>query len=155
MILLDKFPTHIAYTNNVGRNKYIKVNNQNVYNGKLNRFARSIAVDNLHKWVATKISCKPIKKYPVKIHYIFNVVYNHGAISKRSDNIIWKPHKPGYKANWDLDNLFTLWMKVINDTLVEKSILKDDTVDYLNGVIVDIKFVKDLEDRSILIKFIS
>ena len=48
--------------------------------------------------------------------------------------MIWKKHKPDYKPNWDLDNLAVLWIKIINDTLTQKGIIVDDTVEYVQGL---------------------
>ena len=157
MITLNQFPTHIEYTENVrAPNKFVKVNNQNIYNGKIGRFSRNIAVRNLHKYVKSSlVNVNKISKYPVVIHYDFYTVRNHGSISMRKGNIIWKPPSLSYVPNWDIDNLAFLWIKVINDTLQEEGILKNDNVNFVEGGFYRINYVDDIKDRKIIIKFIS
>jgi hypothetical protein len=156
MIVLDKFPTHIEYTDNkTAPNKFIKINNQSIYNGKLNRFSRAIAVKNLHGYIESKIkqSCCPIQKYPITITYIIKTVKNHGSISMRKGKLYWKEANASYVPNWDIDNLAFLWIKAINDTLVKSGIIPEDNVSYVKGGKYKIKYVKDLNNREIIIKF--
>ena len=156
-IQLKKFPTHVEYTDNkVAPNKLIKVNNQSIYNGRLNRFARNIAVTNLHEWVISQIPNPiPVRKYPVTINYTFRLVKNHGSIMCRNGKIFWKPVKPSYEPNWDIQNVAHLWMKVTDDALVKAGVLADDDVRYVKGESYHYEWVDNLDKREIIVKFIS
>jgi len=154
-LVLDKFPTHVAYTENKkAPDKYTKVNNQSIYNGKINRFSRNTAVRNLHSYVEGKIpSSTKLVNYPLKIKYLIRTVKNHGSISRRNGKIIWKPAKKDYVPTWDIDNLAFLWIKTINDTLTKKGVIIDDNVNYVISGCYEVEFVDDLEDREIIVTF--
>ena len=154
-IVLKQFPTHIAYTDNkYAPNKMKKLNNQNIYNGALNRFSRAIAMRNLHHYIIDQIpKGMVIDKYPIKIHYLFKTVKNHGSISMRKTGICWKPPKDDYKANWDIQNLAMIWMKAGDDALTRAGVIIDDNVAFVQGSSYDLKFVEKLEDREIIITF--
>lgn len=156
LIIINEFPTHIAKTNNkVAPNKMVKINNQTIYNGSLNRFSRNIVMNNLHNYILKQI--KPYKKgflnesrvYPIDINLIFYTVENHGSISMRNHKICWKYPKKNYLPNWDIENLATIWIKAINDSLVIGGFIPDDNITYINKISYKYKKVKNLEDRKI------
>lgn len=156
MILLDKFPTHIAVTGNkIAKNKYMKITNQSVYNGALNRFARAHAVDNMHKYI---MSCIPPDitsiPTPTKPHFTFYTVRNHGNVRRmKNGDISWKEPAVGFEATWDDDNLAFLWMKTFRDAITKAGLWKDDNVDYVRGGNWDLFFVNHIDDRRIIINF--
>jgi len=156
-LVLNKFPIHIAKTDNkVAPNKYIKINNQNIYSGVLNRFARAIAVKNIHKWVNTQLSTQKLPKItsPVQLQLSIYTVINHGDIrlNKKGD-ISWKKPSKDYIPRWDEDNLRSLWEKCIKDVLTDTLVWTDDTVDICRGTNSMIYFVNDIEDRKIVLNF--
>ena len=160
MLLLElkKFPTHLPYTKNKTKaNKFTKLNYQNVYNGKVAKFARAILVDNLHEYIATELliqKIKPIKlTKAITIKYTIYTVINHGSINRRDNEIKWTPATKGYVPNWDIENLANLWTKAGNDTLVLKGIIPDDNVKYVKGISYEFVEVKDFEDRKIVISY--
>lgn len=156
MIILDKFPTHIEKTNNkFAPNKFIKITNQSIYNGALNRFARAIVVNNMHDYI---ISCIPKEltkiDTPCKPIYEFHTVRNHGNIRRLKDgNLSWKKPDDDFEATWDDDNLAFLWMKTIRDAFTKAGLWVDDNVDFVRGGDYDVKFVDHIDDRKIIIKF--
>lgn len=155
-IIFKQFPTHIAKTNNArAPNKYVKINNQSIYNSNLNRFSRNIAVGNLHKYVIDIIPKGFKAPTPSKIHFVFKTPINHGSISRRNGIISWKPAKESYIPNWDIENLATLWVKVINDGLVKSGALPDDSVRYITGISYEFLPVENLKDREIIVNFIE
>ena len=156
-IILPRFPLYAPVTNNKkAPDKYIKINNQLIYNSNINRFKRNNVMTHLHKYVLFNIpkNFKKIEDFPVKIHYIFYVVYNHGSIrkSRLSNEITHKPPSEDYQPNWDDDSLAFIWMKVIRDCIVKRKILPDDNVKYALGSNYDVKFVKNLNDRKIVVQ---
>lgn len=158
-IILKEFPTHIEKTNNkVAPNKMLKVNNQAIYNGYINRFTRNIVMSNLHNYIKDVLKLyKPLilKEticYPISIKIIIYTVKNHGNISMRNGKLCWKPAKIDYKPNWDIENLASIWIKAISDSLVQIKILPEDNIDYINKISYEYREIEDIKDRQIVIK---
>tara|TARA_R110000851_G_scaffold78000_5_gene172070 strand:+ start:9930 stop:10406 length:477 start_codon:yes stop_codon:yes gene_type:complete len=154
-ITLNEFPTHMAYTDNkYAPNKMKKLNNQSIYNGALNRFSRATVMKNMHEYITSQIpKGSKVTNYPVKVHYLFRTVRNHGSISMRSGKLCWKKPKDDYKSNWDIQNLAMIWMKAVDDACQKAGVIVDDNSDYINGEQFDLEFVENLEDREIIITF--
>ena len=151
-IILKEFPTHIAKTDNkIADNKMLKINNQAIYNGYINRFTRNIVMANLHNYIKSelKVLKQPIFTYPVSITVSIYTVKNHGSISMRSGKVCWKPVKKNYIPTWDIENLASIWIKAINDSLVQEGIIPDDNIDYINSIKYKYYEVEKLEDRKI------
>lgn len=155
-IILSKFPIHIEKTKNkIAQNKYIKINNQNIYNGYLSRFTRAIVVKNIHNWIISKISKELLPKIenPVILTIDIYTVINHGDISMRNGHILWKPRLNEYIPDWDEDNLRMIWEKCIKDSISILKIWPDDNVYYCRGIKSMVYFIDNLEDRKIEIGF--
>jgi len=152
-ITLKQFPTHIAKTNNkIAPNKMLKINNQAIYNGYVNRFTRNIVMNNLHNYlipIFKVFSSSPFYSLPIKVTVNIYTVKNHGSISMRKGKLCWKPAKASYIPNWDIDNLASIWIKAINDSLVKSKLLPDDTIEYIKGGCYNYHEVKDIKDRKI------
>lgn len=157
-ITLKEFPTHIAKSDNkYAANKMLKINNQAIYSGALNRFARAIVVNNMHEYIAGEIL--PFKnkflqkgtRYPIKVKIEVHTTVNHGDISMRKGKICWKPAKSDYVPTWDIDNLATIWIKTLNDTLQKTGFIPNDHIGYLYGGGYEYHEVKDLKDRKLII----
>lgn len=146
------FPTHIAKTNNKkAPNKMLKINNQAIYNGYINRFARNTVINNMQGWIDMQIpsSTPPISEYPVKIRFVIYTVRNHGSISLRKGKLCWKEPEEDYEPNWDIENLASIWIKTITDVLTKRGIIPDDSVQYVNNIEYKFREVKDLTKRKI------
>src|SRR5690606_35131045 len=141
-ITLDQFPTHIECTNNkYAPNKFMKITNQSIYNGKLNKFTRAIVIDNIQQFIISNIPKNFGKiKVPVKPYYIIYTVKNHGSIKRIKGALNWKRPHPTYQPNWDDDNLAFLWMKTIRDALTIHGVWEDDNVSFVRGGDYDIVF---------------
>lgn len=152
-IRLKQFPTHIEKTDNKkAPNKFWKINNQSIYNGSVNTFARAIVIKNMHKYIISKINVFPKFTGPVTVDIIIKTVKNHGSIQRRNGKIIWKQPKNDYKPTWDEDNLSAIWTKTIRDSLTKLDIIPDDNVEFIKGGYRGVEFVKDINDREIIIK---
>lgn len=157
VIKLNEFPTHIAKTNNkVAANKFIKINNQSIYNGALNKFGRAIAVENMHDYISLEVKKSGYAGTNIDkqcdIRYKFYTVLNHGSISMRKGVIHWKPSSSNYIPNWDIENLASIWIKTGNDTLVKEGVIVDDNVSIIRSVTYEFIEVEDLTDRKIEIE---
>lgn len=158
ILILNKFPTHLPYTKNKTKaNKLVKLNYQNVYNGKVAKWARAILIDNIHTYIATEVLLQKVKAIkitkPITIKYTIHTVINHGAIALRKGVITCPEYKKNYKPNWDVENLANLWIKAGNDTLVLGGIIPDDTVEYIKGISYEFVKVSNLDDRKIVISY--
>lgn len=156
-IEITQFPTHIAKTDNkYAPNKMIKINNQSIYNGAVNRFTRATVMKNLHAYLKNELSpylsSLPVFKYPLKISLDVHTVINHGNISMRKGKICWKPAEEDYEPNWDIENLASIWIKALNDAMTQLGFIKDDNVKFISKVGYEYHQVKDLDERKLIIK---
>ena len=146
-------PTHIAKTNNSKTaNKYWKINNQAIYNGAVNTFARAIIVENMHHFI---INSLPSSVFDLKldkihhIHYIFHTVRNHGSITRRGGKPCWKLVKEDYKSNWDLNNISDIWIKTGNDALTIAGVIVDDNTDVIKRTMYEMVTVDHIDDLEL------
>lgn len=147
--------THVAKTKNkVSANKYIKINNQSIYNGALNKFARAIAIENMHEYISLYLvkyrGLNVLKN--ANINYQIHTVINHGSISLRKGKICYKPAGKSYIPNWDLENLASIWIKAFNDALTMNNVIADDNVGVITKVSYEYVEVKDLDKRKIVVE---
>ena len=164
IVEIPKFITHVSKTNNKkAPNKYIKINNQLIYNSNLNRFARNIVVNNLHEYLIPYIKDQlPIlDNPPYQVELIIFVPINYGDLSRRKDKdgnpyISWKEAAANYTATWDIGNLGELWLKVFEDSLQIAGVLENDSVQFIqaHGPIV-FGETFDIEDRKLMFKIIE
>jgi hypothetical protein len=141
-VIIPQFITHIEKTNNkIASNKFIKINNQLIYNSNLNRFARNIVVINMHNYIISHINKKfQLNKYPYQISLNFYAPINYGSISRRfiksekDFKIICKEPSKDYTPNWDIGNYGDIWLKTFADALQIKGCLKDDNVKYIKSI---------------------
>lgn len=159
VIEIPLFPTHIARSDNkFAPNKMQKINNQAIYNGSLNRFARAIVMNNLHDYLAVHMHTylpaflRSGVQFPVCVELEVHTVINHGDISMRKGKTCWKPAKPGYEPGWDIENLASIWIKALNDVFTRSKFIPDDNVKYIDCVGYKFEQVKTLEDRKLVIK---
>lgn len=162
-ITLPKFPTHLPKTNNkIKANKLIKLNGQSIYNGALSRFGRAIVMNNFHDYLVPEF--KKFKdaihaqmdlgelKYPLVVVLNFYTPINHGNIQVRKGKLVWKPAEPDFEPSWDIDNLASIWMKPVKDSLAMAGIIPNDNVKFIRGGGYLFNEVSDIEDRKLVIK---
>jgi hypothetical protein len=159
-VVIPNFITHIAKTNNKkSPNKYIKINNQLIYNSNLNRFARNIVVNNLHEYLIHHISLNKIPqlgKGPYQISLDIYAPINYGDVSRRKLKdigwtICWNEPIENYVPTWDIGNLGELWMKTFEDSLQLSGVLENDSVAIIksHGPITFYE-VKTLDERKLI-----
>ena len=55
-IIIEKFPTHMAYTRNKrAPARFMKITNESIYNGAIDRFSRANVVSNMHDLIIHSI----------------------------------------------------------------------------------------------------
>jgi len=149
--------SHVACTDNKSKkNKMWKINGQKIYDGSVNKFKRAIIVNNMHHFIINSLDDEVLNlKIPKVKHmyYVFNTVKNHGSISMRLGKKSWKPAEPSYKSNWDIYNLASFWIKVIDDALTEAGVLIDDNTDVIQEArykFVEVEHIDDMELEIII-----
>lgn len=157
MLILNKFPTHIAKTNNKTKpNKYWKINSQAIYSGVIGRFQRAIIVNNLHKYIIDKLSQQelPIITSPVQLVLRIYIPINYSDVRRRKDGTLsWNIPKEDYIPNNDEDNIRWIWEKTIKDSLTKLGVWEDDSLQWCIGTDSKVIFVDDIEKRKIKISF--
>lgn len=102
----------IANPKTAGTEKWEVINGQKLYNQGYHPFVRRKIVDSIHEFFAPfLIGVKPVGNYPISIQYIFS-----GELSN----------------NMDLDNHALPYYKCFQDCLTKLSIIKNDTVEYID-----------------------
>lgn len=159
VIEIPEFPTHIAKTDNkYAANKMIKINNQSIYNGAINRFTRAVVMNNMHAYLAVQLHeylplfLRESITFPVCVDVEIHTVINHGDISMRKGKICWKPAVEDYEPGWDIENLAAIWIKALNDVFTRSKFIPDDNVKYISCVSYKFVEVADLQDRKLIIK---
>lgn len=160
MLILNKFPTHVAKTKNkIEANKYWKINSQGIYNGAIGRFQRNIVVGNMHKYIIDELSSQEIPKITssVQLQLDIFIPVNYSDVRRvPSTGIIsWKPPKEDYLPINDEDNIRWIWEKCIKDSLTKLKVWPDDNLQYCRGTNSMVHFVKTLDERRIEIDFIK
>lgn len=147
--VFNKFPTHVALSSK----KNMKINTQNIYNGKLNPHSRNKVIHEMKAYIISNLPKKlEIKQFPIKIKILFCVPHNYGDVRMIKGVLNWKPCSEDYKASYDLDNRVWIWSKVIQDCLTFMKFIPDDTVDYINNI--EYKYIKidNIENRQIILE---
>ena len=150
-IVIPEFITHV----NKSKVKYIKINGQNIYNGKLNPFTRAKMVKQMHEYVKPfideELKGRDLSRlYPLSIHLELHTPINHGNIRLLKTGISWKPATDGFIATWDADNLW-IWGKIFNDSLTEGGYIEDDSVSYVTtSGGVKFRAVDHFDDRKLV-----
>lgn len=160
-IRIPEFLTHVAKTQNkVAADKYVKINNNTIYSGAINRFTRAKVVENLHNYISDYLDDIDLNKMiadeglsHVHFRFTFKTVKNHGDIrrSAKTGSISWKKPPKNYVPRWDIENLASIWIKTFNDTLIVKGMMKDDSIDFLTGVTYEYQPCEDISEREIIV----
>tara|TARA_R100000951_G_scaffold59067_1_gene49740 strand:- start:158 stop:664 length:507 start_codon:yes stop_codon:yes gene_type:complete len=150
-VTIPEFKTHVHKS----KTKYIKINGQNIYNGRLHPFARAKMVKEMHEYVKPFID-KELKGRdlsllcPLSICLEVHAPINYGNVRMLKTGLSWKPAKDDFIAKWDADNLW-IWGKIFNDTLTEGNHIEDDSVSFItDSGRVKFREVKDLKDRKLV-----
>ena len=66
--------------------------------------------------------------------------------------VSWKLATKDYKANWDIGNLALIWLKCLDDVLIKKGILPDDTIEHLQRTTYEFVPVATFKERKLVYK---
>jgi hypothetical protein len=148
-----EFITHIPQT----KNKWIKIGYNKIYTG--GHFSmRNALVAAMHGYIEKHIPPNLDIKVPVETHLTIYAPINFGNVKRLKNKttgkyyISWKPARDSYVPNWDIGNLAMVWLKCLDDVLIKKKLIPDDTVEYLVKTTYEFVEIKDLKDRKLVYK---
>lgn len=146
------FPTHVRLSSK----KSIKINTQNIFNGKLHSFSRAKAVEIMKHEISKHIPKVSLSDLPVAMFMELHVPYNYGNVRLSKGVVKWKPmeNPEEYTPTNDLDNMSQIWSKCFQDCLVSKSVIPEDTIQYVT--MLGYKYIpcETLDDRKIVVSLI-
>lgn len=151
ILTFPQFITHVPKT----KNTFIKIGYHTIYSG-LHFAIRSALISAMHSYIEKNIPENLELNGEVCTSLIIYAPINFGnvkMITDKSNNkrrISWKPAKEDYKPSWDVDNLSFAWIKCLNDVIVKKGIVKDDSVKYIRGGSYEFREIENFEDRKLV-----
>lgn len=148
------FPTHVMISEKRRRKRdengnttnsriagtpaYAKINSQNIYNSKYNKFTQAKVIQHIKSYLASNmkqgvaelglICTNLVRKYPVVISAEVYAPYSLGGCRYVAGNFKQVPSRA-----WDIGNFGWIWSKCFDDVLQEIGIIKNDSVDYVRG----------------------
>lgn len=171
-IIIPQFITHclkrpLAKSPKAGsKSPYFKISGNALYSQNLQYFSRAFVIKELHKFVNPYIPKDFKIDVPVAIEILYCCPRNMGDVAIGKDKqtgeykIRWKAYQQAYKADWDIQNLDSVWAKVIADELrgridngikVGDGILEDDSVDFVQRGEYEFIETPDINERKIII----
>ena len=149
-VTMDKFSTHVPL--NKKRSKWMKIGFNRIYSG-MNFHLRNLVVSHMHEYISSCIPAgvKPLRP-GLRCKLIVKVPKNFGNIRRVKGKLSWKKPPKDHRPNWDLENLANIWIKCINDTLVGREVIPDDTVGVISGISYEFVECEEFEDRELVYK---
>lgn len=116
---------------------------------------RKKVMKDLHDYLEDAIPSKTFKQSfaakPFKMHIEAHAPINWPQVKwYRDKGLKWTPPKKGYVPNWDIDNLMVIWIKLLNDHMVDHGLMPDDNVAYLRGCSYEYIECATLDDRKLV-----
>lgn len=146
-----KFITHVPQS----KNKHLKIGYNRIY-ASAHHTVRAALVAAMHGYIEKHIPKNLTIQTPVETKLIIYAPVNYGNVKKLKDKktlswkLSWKPPRDGYRPNWDIGNLAMVWLKCLDDVLIKKGLLPDDTIEYLTKTSYEFVPVKTLEERKLV-----
>jgi len=146
-----EFITHVPQS----KNKFLKIGYNRIY-ASAHHTVRAALVAAMHGYIEKHIPENLSIETPIETKLIVYVPINFGDVKKLKNKktlswyISWKPARPNYKARWDIGNLAMVWIKCLDDVLIKKGILPEDTVEYLKKTSYEFIEVPTLKERKLV-----
>lgn len=147
------FITHIP----VNKNNWIKIGYNKLHAG-VHYQQRAALVAAMHSYIENHIPENLIIQGPVETHLTVYAPRNFGSVKMIKNpqtnkrKITWNPPLKYYKPNWDIGNLALVWLKSLDDVLIKKGILPDDTIEFLRRTTYEFVEVPTLNERKLVYK---
>lgn len=152
-LTFPKFITHVPKS----KNKWTKIG-YNAIHASAHYTVRAAFVAAMHKYIENNIPENLDITGPVETSLIIYAPINYGNVRRLKNKktgkfyLSWKPPFAGYSPNWDLFNLAAVWLKSLDDVLIKKGIIPEDTVEYLKKTSYEYIETDTLEERKLVYK---
>jgi hypothetical protein len=146
-----EFITHIP----VNKKEWIKIGYNKIH-ATMHFAKRAALVSAMHGYIEKHIPANLSIQGPIETHLKVYVPINYGTmkmVTNKEDNrkkISWNPPTIDYVPNWDIGNLALIWLKCLDDVLIKKGILPDDTITYLRKTTYEVCLVPTLRERKLV-----
>lgn len=145
------FITHIAVSNN----NWVKIGYNKIHTG-MHFSKRASLVASIHGYLEKHIPDDVVIGPPVHTRLIVHAPINYGSVKMIRDkktnrlNLTWNKPSKSYIPNWDIGNLALIWLKCLDDVLIKKGVLPNDTIEFLKKTSYEFKECEDLKDRKLV-----
>lgn len=146
-----EFITHVPQS----KNKFLKIGYNRIY-ASAHHTVRAALVAAMHGYIEKHIPNNLSIEAPIETKLVIYAPLNYGDVKKLKNKktrdwyISWKPARPDYKPRWDIGNLAMVWIKCLDDVLIKKGLLPDDTVEYLTKTSYEYIEVPTLKERKLV-----
>tara|TARA_Y100000015_G_C2391682_1_gene90506 strand:+ start:281 stop:778 length:498 start_codon:yes stop_codon:yes gene_type:complete len=148
-----EFITHIP----VSKNNWVKIGYNKIH-ASVHYTTRAALVAAMHGYIEKHIPDNLSIDTPVETKLTVYAPVNYGVMKMIKDKktgkrkTSWNPAADDYKPNWDIGNLALIWIKCLDDVLIKKGILPDDTVEFLRRTQYEFVPVSNLRNRKLVYK---
>jgi len=148
-----EFITHIP----VSKNNWVKIGYNKIH-ASVHYTTRAALVAAMHGFIEKHIPDNLSIDTPVETKLTVYAPVNYGVMKMIKDKktgkrkTSWNPPADNYKPNWDIGNLALIWIKCLDDVLIKKGILPDDTVEFLRRTQYEFVPVSNLRNRKLVYK---
>lgn len=148
-----EFITHIPQN----KKTWVKIGYNKIY-ASAHFTLRHALVAVMHSYIEKNIPENLSIDSPIETKLTVYAPINFGSMKMIKDRetgkrrTSWSPAKPDYKPNWDIGNLALVWIKCLDDVLIKKGIIPDDTVEYLRRTTYEFIPVKNFKNRKLVYK---
>jgi hypothetical protein len=146
-----QFITHIPLSQKV----WVKIGYNKIH-ASVHYTTRAALVAAMHGYIEKHIPENLTIQGPVETKLTVFAPLNFGTMKMVLDKqtkkrrVSWNPAPPGYKPNWDIGNLALIWLKCLDDVMVKKGILPDDTVEHLQRTTHEYIPIDDFANRKLV-----
>ena len=146
-----EFITHIP----VNKKEFCKIGYNKIH-ASMHFATRAALINAMHGYIEKHIDNNLTIKGPIETRLIIYAPINYGSVKLVNDKetgkkrLSWKPAEKTYKPNWDIGNLAMIWLKCLDDVMIKKGILPDDTVEHLRKTSYEFVPVTNLKDRKLV-----
>ena len=145
-----EFITHIP----VSKKNWVKIGYNKIH-ASVHYTTRAALVAAMHGYIEKHIPNNLSIDTPVETKLTVYAPINYGVMKMIKDKetgkrkTSWKPAADDYKPNWDIGNLALIWLKCLDDVLIKKGILPDDTIEFLQRTTYEFVPVANFKDRKL------
>lgn len=147
------FITHVPQSKNV----WVKIGYNKLYSSA-HYTVRAAFVAAMHRYIESHIPDNLEIESPIETELIIYAPMNFGNVKRLKNKetnqsyISWSPARKDYVPNWDIGNLALVWLKCLDDMLIKKGIIKEDTIEFLRKTSYEFRPVAQLDQRKLVYK---